>query len=94
MATSLEAIEVEIKGLKRRVEALETELKEVKRDATVLGEAQATIFGKLDMLIKNLGHIQQSIDDLKERPAKHWETAISALIGAAITAFMAFIFRR
>lgn len=94
MATSLEAIEVEIEGLKRRVEALETELKEVKRDATVLGEAQATIFGKLDMLIKNLSHIQQSIDDLKERPAKRWETVISALIGAAITAFMAFIFRR
>lgn len=94
MATTLEALGVEVDNLKRRVEALEKEISEVENKAAAAAEAQAAISTKLNTVIENLGRVQQSIEDLKGRPGRRWETVISALIGAAVTAFIAFIFGR
>lgn len=93
MTTTLEALGVEVDNLKRRVEALEKEISEVENKAAAAAETQATISTKLNTVIENLGRVQQSIEDLKGRPGRRWETVISALIGAAVTAFIAFILR-
>lgn len=93
MAISMEAVEVEIRNLKHRVEGLEGEVSKVKLDANDLSQAQTAISTKLNMLIESLGRIQQSIDDLKERPGKRWESLIMAIIGALAGAFIAYILR-
>ena len=93
MTTTLEALGVEVDNLKRRVEVLEKEISEVENKAAAAAEAQATISTKLNTVIENLGRVQQSIEDLKGRPGRRWETIISALIGAVATAFIAFILR-
>ena len=93
MTITLEALGVEVDNLKRRVEVLEKEISEVENKAATAAEAQAAISTKLNTVIENLGRVQQSIEDLKGRPGRRWETIISALIGAAATAFIAFILR-
>lgn len=93
MTITLEALEVEVENLKKRVSALEREISAVEDRAADAAQTQTAISTKLNMVIENLGKVQQSIEDLKGRPGRRWETVISALIGAAVTAFVAFILR-
>lgn len=93
MTITLEALEVEVENLKKRVSALEREISAVEDRAADAAQTQTAISTKLNMVIENLGKVQQSIEDLKDRPGRRWETVISALIGAAVTAFVAFILR-
>lgn len=93
MTITLEALEVEVENLKKRVSALEKEISTVEDKAADAAQTQTAISTKLNMVIENLGKVQQSIEDLKGRPGRRWETVISALIGAAVTAFIAFILR-
>lgn len=93
MTITLEALEVEVENLKKRVSALEREISAVEDRAADAAQTQTAISTKLNMVIENLGKVQQSIEDLKGRPGRRWETVISALIGAAVTAFIAFILR-
>lgn len=93
MTITLEALEVEVENLKKRVSALEKEISTVEDRAADAAQTQTAISTKLNMVIENLGKVQQSIEDLKGRPGRRWETVISALIGAAVTAFIAFILR-
>ena len=94
MAISMDALEAEIKSLKRRVELLEKEYTTLNDEVNTIDKTQSVVTSKLNTVIETLGKLQQAIDDLKDRPSKRWETIVSALIGAAVTAFIAFILRR
>lgn len=94
MAISMDALEAEIKSLKRRVEVLEKEYTTLDKEVDDIDKTQSVVTSKLNTVIENLGKLQQAIDDLRDRPSKRWETIVSALIGAAMTAFIAFIFGR
>ena len=94
MAISMDALETEIKNLKRRVEVLEKEYTTLDKEVDDIDTTPGVVTSKLNTVIETLGKLQQAIDDLKDRPSKRWETIVSALIGAAMTAFIAFIFGR
>lgn len=94
MAISMDALEAEIKSLKRRVEVLEEEYATLSNEVNAIDKTQSVVTSKLNTVIETLGKLQQAIDDLKDRPSKRWETIVSALIGAAVTAFIAFILGR
>jgi chromosome segregation ATPase len=94
MAISMDALEAEIKSLKRRVEVLEEEYAALSNEVNAIDKTQSVVTSKLNTVIETLGKLQQAIDDLKDRPSKRWETIVSALIGAAVTAFIAFILGR
>lgn len=94
MAISMDTLEAEIKSLKRRVEVLEEEYVALSNEVNAIDKTQSVVTSKLNTVIETLGKLQQAIDDLKDRPSKRWETIVSALIGAAVTAFIAFILGR
>ena len=94
MAISMDALEAEIKSIKRRDEVLEKEYTTLDKEVDDIDKTQSVVTSKLNTVIENLGKLQQAIDDLRDRPSKRWETIVSALIGAAVTAFIAFIFGR
>lgn len=94
MAISMDVLEAEIKSLKRRVEVLEEEYATLNNEVNAIDKTQSVVTSKLNTVIETLGKLQQAIDDLKDRPSKRWETIVSALIGAAVTAFIAFILGR
>lgn len=94
MAISMDALEAEIKSLKRRVEVLEKEYTALNEEVNAIDKTQGVVTSKLNTVIETLGKLQQAIDDLKDRPSKRWETIMSALIGAAVTTFIAFILGR
>ena len=79
---------------KRRVEVLEKEYTTLDKEVDDIDKTQSVVTSKLNTVIENLGKLQQAIDDLRDRPSKRWETIVSALIGAAVTAFIAFILGR
>lgn len=85
LGTALARQEEQIKGLDRRMDNLEKLTESVNKLAISverLTSQQATTETQITTLTGD-------VNELKEKPAKHWETAvaaiISALIGAGIT---------
>lgn len=85
LGTALARQEEQIKGLARRMDNLEKLTESVNKLAISverLTSQQATTETQITTLTGD-------VNELKEKPAKHWETAvaaiISALIGAGIT---------
>ena len=80
--------EEKINGLARRMDNLETLTESVNKLALSverLANKQSTTEGKIETLTND-------VNEIKEKPAKHWETVvtaiISALVGAAIAYFL------
>lgn len=48
---------------------------------------------KLDNMLYELGRVRESIESLKSKPGKRWESLIIAIIGALAGAFIAYILR-
>ena len=54
---------------------------------------QARITEKLDNVLVELGRGRESIDSLKGKPGKRWESLIMAIIAALAGAFIAYILK-
>lgn len=54
---------------------------------------QARITEKLDNVLVELGCVRESIDSLKGKPGKRWESLIMAIIAALAGAFIAYILK-
>ena len=54
---------------------------------------QARITEKLDNVLVELGRVRESIDSLKGKPGKRWESLIMAIIAALAGAFIAYILK-
>ena len=81
--------EEQIKGLARRMDNLETLTESVNKLAISverLTSQQATTEGQITALTGD-------VKELKDKPAKHWETAIAAVISALIGAGIAFLIK-
>lgn len=53
--------------------------------------AEVTI--KLDNILVTLGELKASLTQLQSRPGTMWDKLVFALIGAAATAFVSYIFK-
>lgn len=54
---------------------------------------QARITEKLDNVLVELGRVRESIESLKSKPGKRWESLITAIIAALAGAFIAYILK-
>lgn len=54
---------------------------------------QARITEKLDNVLVELGRVRESIESLKSKPGKRWESLIMAIIAALAGAFIAYILK-
>ena len=73
--------------INRRLDDHEERLQKVENSTTEFTTFREVINLKLEMISKN-------IVELKARPATLWDKVISAVIGAAVTAFIAYIISR
>ena len=56
-------------------------------------EELAAVTTKLDNILVTLGELKASVVQLQSRPGTMWDKLIFALIGAATTAFISFVFK-
>ena len=85
----LERIRTEMEGIDDRVQKLEKLYTTVQEIAISVKE----IALRQEMTDRNMQKIAEDVSQLKSKPAKMWETLITALIGAAVGAFIAFVSR-
>lgn len=81
--------EEQIKGLARRMDNLEKLTESVNKLAISverLTSQQATTEGQITTLTDD-------VNDLKDKPAKHWETAVTAVISALVGAGIALLIK-
>ena len=58
MAISMDALEAEIKSLKRRVEVLEKEYTALNEEVNAIDKTQSVVTSKLNTVIETLGKLQ------------------------------------
>ena len=57
-----------------------------------LGTSVAVMAEQLKTMNTNLNSLDKKVDDLESKPAKRWDSLISAVVGAAAGAFLAWLF--
>lgn len=78
----------------RRFEDHEERLRKVEISTSEFVTFREVINVKLDGISSNLAELKDAVVEMKARPATMWEKLISALIGAAASAFIAYILTR
>ena len=82
-------MEEQIKELSRRMEALEKLTESVHNLSVSLERMTA----KQEAMETHVGEIASDVDELKQKPAKHWEAAIAAVISALVGAGIALLIK-
>lgn len=88
-AAAIARMEEQIKGLARRMDNLEKLTESVNKLAISverLTSQQAATDAQVESLTEN-------VNEIKDRPAKHWETAVAAIISALIGAGIALLIK-
>lgn len=80
--------------INRRLDDHEERLQKVENSTTEFTTFREVINLKLEMISKNIVELKDAVVELKARPATLWDKVISAVIGAAVTAFIAYIISR
>jgi len=80
--------------INRRLDDHEERLQRVENSTTEFTTFREVINLKLEMISKNIVELKDAVVELKARPATLWDKVISAVIGAAVTAFIAYIISR
>jgi methyl-accepting chemotaxis protein len=70
-----------------RIKKLEEEHEAIHQIATSV----AVMAEKMDSMNKSLTSMSAKVEDIENRPAKRWESVVSAIIGAAAGAFLAWV---
>lgn len=78
----------------RRFEDHEERLRKVETSTSEFVTFREVINVKLDGISSNLAELKDAVVEMKARPATMWEKLISALLGAAASAFVAYILTR
>ena len=84
---------MDIESIEARITKCEEDIKNLYRRANKADVSQAKITEKLDNMLYELGRVRESIESLKSKPGKRWESLIIAIIGALAGAFIAYILR-
>ena len=51
----------------------------------------AKIVTKQEQTERDISDIKEAVNELKDKPSKRWDSLVAAIIGAAVTAFAAYI---
>lgn len=70
-----------------RIKKLEEEHEAIHQIATSV----AVLAEKMDSMNKSLNSMSAKVEDIENRPAKRWESVVSAIIGALAGAFLAWV---
>ena len=66
------------------VEKLNSAIEEIRKDISQMAKSIAVMEVKLESVSKD-------VDEMKQTPKKRWDTVVSVIITAAITAFITYI---
>ena len=77
--------------INRRLDDHEERLKKVELSTSELVTFREVVNIKLDNISENLAELKDAVVELKARPASFWDKLISALIGALVSGFVAYI---
>lgn len=80
--------------INRRLDDHEERLKKVEMSTSEFVTFREVINVKLDGISTNIAELRDAVVELKQRPAALWEKLVSALIGAAVTAVVAYLFSK
>ena len=80
----------EMEGMTERIEKLETLNDALKQIELKMVE----ISSRLSQQERTMQNVEQSLNELKEKPGKKWDGFIKAVMGALITAFVTYIFTK
>ena len=82
------ALKKEMEGMTERIEKLETLNDALKQIELKMVE----ISSRLSQQERTMQNVERSLNELKEKPGKKWDSFIKAVMGALITAFVTYIF--
>ena len=82
------ALKKEMEGMTERIEKLETLNDALKQIELKMVE----ISSRLGQQERTMQNVERSLNELKEKPGKKWDSFIKAFMGALITAFVTYIF--
>ena len=77
--------------INRRLDDHEERLRKVEMSTSEFVTFREVINVKLDGISENLSELKDAVVELKARPASFWDKLISALIGALVSGFVAYI---
>ena len=78
--------------LSDRINKLEKDVKMLNSNFTDCAIEQATINENLNSTLITLGEIKAVVNTLQLKPARKWDSVVSAIIAALISAIIGFIF--
>lgn len=84
---------MDFESISARISKCEEDIKILYRRTNKAEVNQAWITEKLDNVLVELGRVRESIDSLKGKPGKRWESLIMAIIAALAGAFIAYILK-
>lgn len=80
--------------INRRLDDHEERLQRVENSTNEFAIFREVINVKLETISKNIVELKEAVIELKQRPAALWEKLVSAIIGAAATALVAYFLTR
>lgn len=81
----------EITEIERRVESCEKSIRSLEQRQTDYAVEQAKINTQLSNALVTLGEIKSSIEQIKEKPAKRWDSIVATVISVVVTAFVTYL---
>lgn len=87
-------MEVIINELERRLEVCENSIRDLEQHQTDYAVEQAKINTQLSNALVTLGEIKFAIEQIKEKPAKRWDSIVATIISVVVTAFVTYLLTR
>ena len=99
----MESLEVIVTGLKVEMQNILTRLDKLEnltesihnlaKGVAVLSEKQTNTENIIKGIADDVGNLTSEVSELKDKPAKRWDTIIAALVAALVGAFVAWVIK-
>ena len=86
--------EITLAEIERRLVACEENIKEQFGKINKTDHNLVAVTTTMNSVMESLGELKAAVESLKSRPATWWDKLISALIGAAVAGFVAYLVGR
>lgn len=89
MAMAISRMGEQIKELSRRMDVLE----KLAESVNTLAISVERVAGKQDSMDSKINALTEDVDEIKDRPAKNWQTVVAAVISALVGAGIALLIK-
>lgn len=86
--------EVEIRTINKNLESMGGDLREVKDEAREISKQLPVIATQVNAIHESSKAVDADVDELKEKPAKRWDSVVGQVIGLVVAALVGMLLAR